>query len=329
MSTNLGRAAKEKAKQEEEIKKRGGKLPLVATPFTPEANIRAQFPLLPAPTPIQNEGFIGKKSTAQRRKEAIERDDLRQAHSGVITTTRTNTNYEPRTYTPSNWHPNLPRLAAKKYQPKNGRIVAISPWVGQSCIERIRMTGAEVLEIKGTTPLDVLEKCCGLLIPGGRDVSPSFYGAQPDKRTQAGDFNRDSFEIALVKFALQKDMPILGICRGHQVLNVAMGGTLIQDMHHAYKHPVSINPASKHLNYIGDEIYVNSLHHQAIDRLGKGLIVTAQSPDGTVEAVESVKHTFVVGVQWHPEMDLTPRFDRTMNTLWTKFVNARQMEVVA
>ena len=120
------------------------------------------------------------------------------------------------------------------------------------------------------------------------------------------------------------DIPILGVCRGHQLLNVAMGGTLIQhiDNHVGQGHPVHLRK-SRVFNYINEkELMVNSLHHQAIGRLGNGLEVIALAHDGTIEAVESPNHTFVVGVQWHPEMYYLNHFVESMNILWKKFILA-------
>lgn len=187
----------------------------------------------------------------------------------------------------------------------------------------VRRYGGEPVTIKGNTPLEVFDQCQGLVIPGGVDVSPSYYGHERHPRTQMSNLDRDSFEIALVKYAMRHKMAILGICRGNQVLNVALGGNLVQHIErpHEYKHPVELCPDSL-LSFIGEELYVNSLHHQAVDGLGRGLKAIAFAPDGNVEAIQHEKRKFVLGVQWHPEMQLTPRFEREMGHVWRNFITA-------
>jgi putative glutamine amidotransferase len=131
------------------------------------------------------------------------------------------------------------------------------------------------------------------------------------------DRARDEFEIALTRLALRRDLPVLAICRGQQVLNVALGGTLVQDipsvgagavMHDApgrrtrRSHPVEVAKGSRLAAILGPgTVLVNSFHHQSIDRLGDGLTVTGRAPDGVIEAVEMEERSFVLGVQWHPE----------------------------
>ncbi len=163
-----------------------------------------------------------------------------------------------------------------------------------------------------------LERLDGLVLSGGSDVDPALYGHAPHARLGKVVRERDEFELALTRAALDRDLPILAICRGHQVLNVATGGTLIQDIpslverggdHDARSerwersHEVRMVPGSRLQRILGRErIDVNSFHHQAIDELGRGLVVSARSPaDGIVEGVELPARRFVVGVQWHPE----------------------------
>lgn len=201
--------------------------------------------------------------------------------------------------------------------------IAVSMYDGGSCASMVRRYGGEPVVIRGNTPLEALDECQGVVIPGGVDVAPSYYNELPHPRTQMPNLDRDGYEIALVKYAMRHKMAILGICRGNQVLNVAMGGTLIQDIEtrHEYKHPVELCPDSL-LSFIGEELYVNSLHHQAVNRLGRGMKAIAFAPDGNIEAIQHEKRKFVLGVQWHPEMQLTPRFEREMGQVWRNFITA-------
>lgn len=155
--------------------------------------------------------------------------------------------------------------------------------------------------------------CNGFLFSGGGDMDPDYWGEMPDRRL--GEINplRDNFEYRLAQKILGSPLPLLGICRGCQILNVAMGGTLIQDINsrlaHSQKaprdypfHAIVLEAGCKLIKiFKADTIRVNSFHHQAIKKLGKGLRVSALAPDGTIEAVESINHPFVIGVQWHPE----------------------------
>jgi putative glutamine amidotransferase len=166
---------------------------------------------------------------------------------------------------------------------------------------------------------NVLDRLDGLLLSGGVDVDPALYGRPRHPKLGRVDRERDEFELALTRHALRRDLPILAICRGQQVLNVAAGGTLIQDIpseleggavtHEApgrrtrRSHPVEVVAGSKLAEILGPgPLSVNSFHHQAIDRLGEGLTVTGRCPgDGVIEAVEMRDRSFVVAVQWHPE----------------------------
>lgn len=165
---------------------------------------------------------------------------------------------------------------------------------------------------------ELLERVDGLLLSGGVDLDPALYGQPRHARLGRVDRARDEFELALTRRALKLDLPILAICRGQQVLNVATGGTLIQDIpsevrgamkHEAggartrRSHDVEVAAGSKLAAILGrGPLRVNSFHHQAIEQLGSGLEVTARSPgDGVIEAVEMRDRAFVVAVQWHPE----------------------------
>lgn len=169
--------------------------------------------------------------------------------------------------------------------------------------------------------LDCLD---GLLLPGGRDIHPSLYGEANCHPSVFVTPKRSEFELALAKKALDQDMPILGVCAGHQIINVALGGTLFQhipDMvlnaltHQdpqnptAVRHSITIDKNTRLYSIIEDktaEWTVNSNHHQSIKDLGKDLILSAVTPDGVIEAIESSKHRFVLGIQWHPEYHVCP-----------------------
>jgi putative glutamine amidotransferase len=149
----------------------------------------------------------------------------------------------------------------------------------------------------------------GLVIAGGPDVEPVRYGAEAGPRTGPPARARDAWELALIEAALEARLPLLGICRGMQLLNVALGGTLVQHIDgHAEvpgvfgRHPVKPVPGTSYADVVPEETSVPTFHHQAVDRLGRGLIASAYAADGTVEAVELPGRQWVMGVQWHPEM---------------------------
>lgn len=162
----------------------------------------------------------------------------------------------------------------------------------------------------------------GLVIAGGPDVEPVRYGAEPDPRTGRPARVRDAWELALIDAALAAGVPLLGICRGMQLLNVALGGTLVQHIDgHAEvpgvfgRHPVKPVPGTLYAGTVPEEASVPTFHHQAVDRLGAGLVASAYAADGTVEAVElPAGHGWVLGVQWHPEMGEDLRVMRALVT---------------
>ncbi|MGW1914377.1 gamma-glutamyl-gamma-aminobutyrate hydrolase family protein [Streptomyces sp. NPDC002076] len=150
----------------------------------------------------------------------------------------------------------------------------------------------------------------GLVIAGGPDVDPARYGAEREPRTGPPAPARDAWELALIEAALNAGTPVLGICRGMQLLNVALGGTLVQHLEgHAEVvgvfggHPVKPVPGTLYAGIAPEETTVPTYHHQAVDRLGAGLVPSAYAADGTVEAVElPADRGWALGVQWHPEM---------------------------
>ena len=159
-----------------------------------------------------------------------------------------------------------------------------------------------------------LEALDGIVFSGGADVDPSHYGAEPHPETDTPQTRRDAGEMALLRAALERDMPTLAICRGFQLLNVARGGDLVQhlpeevgsDVHKQVPgefavHPVEVKEGSRLAGIVGATPNVTSHHHQAPGRVGEGLVEAAWAADGTLEAVEDPSRRFLVGVQWHPE----------------------------
>jgi putative glutamine amidotransferase len=163
----------------------------------------------------------------------------------------------------------------------------------------------------------LLPRLCGLLLSGGPDLDPSAYGARGHALLGPTEPALDAFEVALARRADREGIPILGICRGAQTINIARGGTLHQHLpdvtngtiHHRQSisgehtsHDVKIDPTSLLASVVGPaRLAVNSFHHQAIDRLGRGLRAVAWAADGTIEAIEAPSRPFLLGVQWHAE----------------------------
>lgn len=161
---------------------------------------------------------------------------------------------------------------------------------------------------------DIVDRIDALLLAGGEDVDPRRYGEAPGPHSGPFSVERDAFEFALVERALQRGIPILGICRGNQLLNVALGGSLIQHLpigegqshasmtyHRAHKtHLVHFKEGSTLHGVYGPETLVNSFHHQAVNTTGKNVTPTAWAEDGIIEAIE-VTDKPIIGVQWHPE----------------------------
>ena len=167
---------------------------------------------------------------------------------------------------------------------------------------------------------EIVELVDGLVLAGGADIDPSSYGADRHQETVRTVPERDTSEVALARAALESDIPLLGICRGMQLMNVALGGTLLQHLpetlgHHEHRrrlgsfddadHDVRLDPGSLAARAAGEELHpTKSHHHQGIDRLGEGAVVTGWSTlDGLPEAIEVPDLRFALGVQWHPEVD--------------------------
>lgn len=188
--------------------------------------------------------------------------------------------------------------------------------LGEAYVASLRDAGGAVIVLPsgdGAVIDEYLDICDGLVLSGGGDLDPNFWGDLPS--WQMGEINprRDEFELALARQAIERGLPLLGICRGCQLINVAAGGSLIQDidgeLSHVQKaprdypfHAIFIEPGSKLLGIIGrDKVRVNSFHHQGVAQPGRDLLISAYAADGTAEAIESTAHSYMLGLQWHPE----------------------------
>jgi putative glutamine amidotransferase len=228
-------------------------------------------------------------------------------------------------------------------EPGGSRVLAA---VQMPYIEAIIEAGGVPLLVPPTADEKALAElftiCDGILLAGGEDVEPSRYGEEPHPKLGRVSPVRDAVEIAFARWAVEQHKPLLAICRGLQVLNVACGGSLIQDLEAQagcrghdiptrgipenwgiLAHSIEIDHDSLLARLLGTEtLEVNSLHHQAIDRLGIALRIVARSTDGTVEAVESAAdHPFLLGVQCHPEA-LYASIDRRWSACFSAFVQA-------
>lgn len=194
-----------------------------------------------------------------------------------------------------------------------------------SYVEAVQRSGGLALMLPpdqriAEDPAEALDAIDGLLLAGGADIDPQSYGAEREPSTQKSYPERDAFEVALVRGAIERDIPVLGICRGMQLLNVALGGTLHQHLptlfgheHHMRRpgtfeesdHQVEIADSSLAARVTRERVHVTkSHHHQGVATLGEGLLASGISPiDGLIEAIELPHKSFVLGVQWHPEAD--------------------------
>ncbi len=189
--------------------------------------------------------------------------------------------------------------------------------IPQSYVDRVAASGCVPVVLPPVPGIEgALSGLDGLVLAGGGDVDPALYGATPHPRTAEVNHGRDAAELALLAAALRGGVPVLGICRGLQVINVFLNGTLCQHLPETARHDghapapgeygrqsVRVEPGSHVAKILGrDTLWVACHHHQAIERLGTGLTATAWSDDGTIEAVELDDHQFVIAVQWHPEV---------------------------
>jgi putative glutamine amidotransferase len=161
----------------------------------------------------------------------------------------------------------------------------------------------------------IIEHLDGLVLSGGADVDPALYGREPEENLQSLEPDRDEWEMALLVAARDRDIPVLAICRGFQLVNVAFGGTLVQHVEleegsghpqwdvdgHTATHDVNVKPETIASSLFPATWAVNSLHHQTVESVGKGLTISATAPDGVVEAFETPEGD-LLGVQWHPEL---------------------------
>jgi putative glutamine amidotransferase len=192
--------------------------------------------------------------------------------------------------------------------------------LSHSYMEAVQRAGGVALMLPpdpDADPDQLLDVVDGLILAGGRDIDPAAYGADPDPATDQPHTLRDAFEIALARRAMERDVPLLGVCRGMQLMNVARGGTLVQDLaaHLGHRrtigtfdgndHPVRLEAGSLAARVAGEEDHGTlSHHHQGIERVGEGLRVTGWSADDELpEALEDPELRFALGVQWHPEAD--------------------------
>ncbi|WP_028558993.1 gamma-glutamyl-gamma-aminobutyrate hydrolase family protein [Paenibacillus pinihumi] len=193
------------------------------------------------------------------------------------------------------------------------------------------------------TVKQLIDLCDGLIFTGGEDIEPSAYGEEAIAELGQTLPLRDQIELEAIRYVIDADKPLLAICRGAQVLNVALGGTLYQDLPSQYEgalehvqkgvprsrdtHEVLLAANSRLAHIFGGAgVRVNSLHHQSLHLLGQGLQVTAISPDGVIEGVELRGSTFAIGVQWHPE-NMAAAGDRSMTKLFAAFLEESQTSV--
>ena len=242
-----------------------------------------------------------------------------------------------------------------KQQPYRRPVIGVPSWIDQSTayggvlLYAINQSYINILTAAGAIPFviplnldeeqlwDLFEQLDGLFLSGGTDIDPTFYGEATTGTEGGFDAVRDESELRLARWALETDMPLFGVCRGMQIINVAAGGTLVHDLatdlpqadkHDFFaagaerafiRHQVYLDPYSYLGRVLGRSTGVNSMHHQVVNRVGRGLSVTAWSADGLVEGIEGNDQSFVVGVQWHPE-ELTA--DPTQAQLFIDFIAA-------
>ena len=209
------------------------------------------------------------------------------------------------------------------------------PTVAQSkYMESLARAGAGMRWVELNDPEQAVQDaltCDGLLLPGGGDMDPKFYGQERIPACGEPNLLRDAAEPLLLRAFLAADKPVLGICRGIQVMNAVLGGDLYQDIkpfehlphngHWAKVHTVTVRRGTLLSRILGqDTVLVNSQHHQAVDKVAPGLVLSALSEDGIVEAIEKPDAGFCLGVQWHPEW--LSDADPAMQSLFDAFVNA-------
>lgn len=211
-------------------------------------------------------------------------------------------------------------------------------FINKSYLEAVKLNGGLPLPIPVVEEPEQLrayiEMCDALLLPGGGDVDPMYFGEEPHPKLGTVQPDMDKFEMDLLSLAFERKMPVLGICRGEQIINVAKGGTIYQDMAATYEkelilhqqtyrssigiHKIQIEENSLLFEILGSkEVRTNSMHHQSVKVLGKDLVVTATAADGIIEAIESTDRK-IIGVQWHPELLIHTQSE--MNNLFKHFI---------
>ena len=215
-------------------------------------------------------------------------------------------------------------------------------FVSNPYIQSVRYSGGIPILlplIRSDTMLEqYLRLCDGFLFCGGNDITPLLFGQEPREGIGNTNITLDLFQIRLMKLILSSAKPVFSICRGMQIFNTACQGTMFQDIRYQpgesldhmqrsdsrsdVSHPVRIERSSRLFSCLGRSVYVNSFHHQAIDRPGVDLKVSALAPDQTIEAIEHSSHPFAIGVQWHPECMF--RSSEKMRRLFRGFITAAQ-----
>ncbi len=181
--------------------------------------------------------------------------------------------------------------------------------------------------------IEQVNMCDGILLPGGDDITPYLYGEEPNLKLGECNEEMDCYHISLAKETIRVNKPILGICRGIQLLNIIHGGSVYMDISYFEGtpilhmqvgrrkdlcHMVDFTEGSKLHQYFGDSILTNSYHHQAVSRIGEGLEITARTRDGLIEGIENHNLKYCVGVQWHPE--IMAMHTETMHPLFSDFI---------
>ena len=187
-----------------------------------------------------------------------------------------------------------------------------------------------------------IDACDGIILCGGMDIHPLYYGEEPHHNLGFVNSKEDEYQIKIARITLNLHKPILGICRGHQLLNVVCGGTLYQDLSEILSstikhdqipkryepyHSINIANGTKLEKILGNNTMVNSIHHQCIKELGTGLKATAYAKDGVIEAIEMPGRDFIMGVQWHPE-EMAVRGDGNMIEIFKEFVKKSKRQEI-
>ncbi|MTI65758.1 MAG: gamma-glutamyl-gamma-aminobutyrate hydrolase family protein [Firmicutes bacterium] len=211
-------------------------------------------------------------------------------------------------------------------------------YVNEDYIKSVELVGGVPIIIPLTDNEENIKKCIermdGLILSGGHDVTPLSYGEEPLQKLGNILPERDKFDLKLLKKAYELNKPILGICRGHQIINVFFGGNIYQDLsyiegckikHDQYNlsnivtHTVEVKENTILREVLGKEILTNSFHHQVIKDVAPGFIISAKAKDGVIEAIEKKGEQFILGVQWHPEM-MAVKKDENMLKVFKKLI---------